>query len=124
MMIDLTTKFSLALFLLIAAPGAFGESPDLWVDMSIKDAAVEIASPRVLVEDGAEASVSVSGEHPVAVNLVVRSTSADQAHIRAEVKTSGRDFSPELVVRKGEWARVSAGSLELEIRVEDHSEFK
>lgn len=124
MMIDLTTKFALALFLLIAAPGALGESPDLWVDMSIKDAAVEIASPRVLVEDGAEASVSVSGEQPVAVNLVVRSTSADQAHIRAEVKTSGRDFSPELVVRKGEWARVSAGSLELDIRVEDHSEFK
>ena len=107
--------------LLVASLNAVGEAPDFIVEMKIIDGGVEMATPRMLVKEGSAASMSLSGENSVAVGLVVNSSSESEAHIMAEVESGTNSISPELLVKKGEWASVSVGELEFQIRVQHHA---
>lgn len=106
---------------LVASLNAVGDASDFLVEMKIIDAGVKVATPRMLVKEGSEASMSRSGENSVAVGLVVNSSSESEAHIMAEVESGTNSISPELLVKKGEWASVSVGELEFHIRVQHHA---
>jgi hypothetical protein len=100
---------------------AVGEEPTFHVDMRIVENGVELATPRMLVKEGSEASISLAGENSVAIGLIVNRQSENEAYVLAEVKTPESQISPELLIQTGEWASVSVGELEFHILVEDHA---
>jgi len=104
--------------LLFLSTGALSDSPDFLVEMKIIDSGAEIATPRMMVKEGSEASMSLSGENAVSVGIVVNGHNENEAHVMAEVESGGKTMSPELLIQKGQWASVSVGELEFHIRVE------
>lgn len=110
----------IAIFL-FASLNAVSDTAEFLVEMKIIDAGVEMGTPRMLVKEGSEASMSISGENGVAVGLVVNSSSETEAHVMAEVESGPNSISPELLVNKGEWASVSVGELEFHVRVQHHA---
>ena len=56
--------------LLFLSTGALSDSPDFLVEMKIIDSGAEIATPRMMVKEGSEASMSLSGENAVSVPLI------------------------------------------------------
>ena len=86
--------------------------------MKIIDSGNEIATPSMMIKEGEEGSLSISGENSVAVELVVNSANESEAHIIAEVESDQNTMFPELLVKKGQWASVSVGELEFHVRVE------
>ena len=124
MTIQTNIQYAVFSFFLLASFGAISASPDFMVEMKIIDSGTEIATPQMLVKEGAAASVTLSGKGGVAVGLIVTSSGANEAHITAEVESDGHSMSPELLVRKGEWASVSVGELEFHLLVEKHAASK
>lgn len=104
--------------LLLASCTACGDSPDFLVEMKIIESGTEIATPRMMVKEDSEASLSISGENSVAVGLIVNSANEHEAHVIAEIESAEHTMSPELLVKKGQWASVSVGELEFHLRVE------
>lgn len=94
------------------------ETPDFLVEMRIVDAGVEVAAPRIMIKEGVEGSMSTSGDDGIAVGLVVTSASENEAFIIAKVESGENSMSPELLIRKGQWASVSVADLEFHVRVE------
>jgi hypothetical protein len=92
------------------------------VDMKILQDGAELATPSMLIKEGADASMSLAGDQPVALALTVTSAGESDAHILAEVETALGQMSPELLMRKDQWGSISTGGLEFHIRVQDHFE--
>lgn len=105
-------------FLLLSSYAVGSDSPDFLIEMKIIDSGTEVATPSMMIKQGAEASLSISGKNSVAVGLVVNSANENEAHIIAEVESGQNTMSPELLVRKGQWTSVSVGELEFHVRVE------
>jgi hypothetical protein len=114
-------QFAVISIFLFASLSAVSDTSEFLVEMKIIDAGVEMATPRMLVREGSEASMALPGENGVAVGLLVNGASETQAHVMAEVESGGHSLSPELLIQKGEWASVSVGELEFHIRVQDHA---
>lgn len=110
-----TALFSIALFVSFSA---ISDSSDFLVEMKIIDKGVELSTPSMLVKEGAEASMSITGEDHIAVGLVVNSSNETEAHVMAEVDSGSNNMSSELWVRKGEWTSVAVGELEFHARVD------
>jgi hypothetical protein len=106
---------------LLTSLNVVSDSSDFLVEMRIIDAGVERATPSMLVKEGSEASMSLSGDNSVAVRVVVNSFSEIEAHVMAEIESVTNSISPELLVKKGEWASVSVGELEFHVRVQHHA---
>ena len=106
---------------LFASLSGVSDTSEFLVEMKIIDSGVELATPRMLVREGSEASMSLSGENGVAVGLLVNSASETEAHVMAEVESGDQSISPELLIQKGEWASISIGELEFHVRVQDHA---
>jgi hypothetical protein len=100
---------------------AVAEVADIEINMRIVENGVELSAPRMLVKEGSEASISLSGENPLALGLVVNSLDENKAYVLVEVETAANQISPGLIMTKGEWASVSVGELELHILVKDHA---
>lgn len=113
-----TIKSAIFAVLLLATFGVASDTPDFLIEMKIIDAGTEIATPRMKVREGEEASMRLSGQGTVAVGLIVNSANAQEAHVIAEVQAGDKRMSPELWVRKREWASVSVGELAFHVRVE------
>lgn len=113
-----TMRVAILSVLLLLSCGALGDSPDFLVDMKIIDSGEEIATPRMMVKEGSEASVSLSGDNAVAVGIIVNGQNENEAHVMAEVESGGKTMSPELLIQRGQWASVSVGELEFHVRVE------
>lgn len=115
-----TAKLAAFLMLLTASVPALSDSKLFLVDMKIVEDGVELATPRMVVKAGSDASMSFTGENPVTLGLIVNRADEGKAHILAEVETSGGQMSPELLMRKDQWGSVSTAGLEFHIRVQDH----
>lgn len=115
-------KFLFVLVVSFSPLVSAGDSAQFLVNMKVVEAGAELAAPEMLVEEGSEASMSISGEQAlVAVGLIVNSQNEREAHVLAEIETPASQMSPELLVKKGQWASVSVGELEFHILVEDHA---
>lgn len=116
-------KAFLAIILFLIPLAAFAESSELTVSMRIIEGGVERFTPSMVVREGEEASMSLSGEAESAltIGLVASGLENDEAHVRADIETAENQLSPELVVSKGEWASVAVGGLEFHILVDDHA---
>ncbi|NBD95730.1 MAG: hypothetical protein GVY11_04545 [Gammaproteobacteria bacterium] len=115
-------KSAALLILMAASLPALGDSKMFLVDMKILQDGAELATPSMLIKEGADASMSLTGEQPVALALTVTGAGESDAHILAEVETALGQMSPELLMRKDQWGSVSTGGLEFHIRVQDHIE--
>lgn len=104
--------------LLLAAFGVASDTPDFLIEMKIIDSGTEMATPRMTVKEGEEASMSLSAKNAVSVALIVNSSSEHEVHVIAEISSGDNKMSPELWVRKREWASVSVGDLAFHVRVE------
>jgi len=113
-----TIQAAILSVLLLASYAAASDLPDFLIEMKIIDSGTEIATPSMMIKEGAEGSLSISGENSVAVGLVVNSANENEAHIIAEVESGQNTMSPELLVKKGQWASVSVGELDFHVRVE------
>lgn len=113
-----TIQAAILSFLLLASYAAASDSPDFLIEMKIIDSGIEMATPSMMIKEGVEGSLSISGENGVAVGLVVNNANENEAHIIAEVESGKNTMSPELLVKKGQWASVSVGELEFHVRVE------
>ncbi|WP_376693082.1 hypothetical protein [Wenzhouxiangella sp. EGI_FJ10409] len=116
-------KFSITfqsaiLSVLFLAFYATADSPDFLVEMRIMESGTEVASPQIMIKEGAEGSLSTSGESGVALGLVVNEVSEQEVHVMAEVESGQSAMSPELLIRTGQWASVSSGDMEFHLRVE------
>ncbi len=113
-------RFQAAIFsvLLLATFAVAGDSPDFLVEMKIIDSGNEVATPSMMIKEGAEGSLSRSGEGGFAVGLAASSADEGEVHVIAEVESGQNKMSPKLLVREGEWASVSVGELEFHLRVE------
>lgn len=89
--------------------------------MRIMENGMEVAAPRMLVQEDAEASVALSGEVPAAVGLKIKGVNSDEVHVLAEIETESSSMSPELLIKKGAWASVTVGDFEFHVHVEDHT---
>ena len=118
MKLSTTIQFAIFSFLFLASYDAASNSPDFLIQMKIIDSGNEIATPSMMIKEGEEGSLSISGENSVAVELVVNSANESEAHIIAEVESGQNTMFPELLVKKGQWASVSVGELEFHVRVE------
>lgn len=118
MKLSTTIQFAIFSFLFLASYDAASNSPDFLIQMKIIDSGNEIATPSMMIKEGEEGSLSISGENSVAVELVVNSANESEAHIIAEVESDQNTMFPELLVKKGQWASVSVGELEFHVRVE------
>jgi hypothetical protein len=94
------------------------DTPDFLVEMRIVDSGVEVATPRIMIKEGVEGSMSISGDDGMAVGLVVTSASENEAFIIAKVESGENSMSPELLIQKGQWTSVSVADLEFHVRVE------
>jgi len=115
-----TIKSATSLILLAASLPALSDSKLFLVDMKIVDDGVQLATPRMVMKEGADASMSLTGADAVAIGVIVNESEAGEAHILAEVETAGGQMSPELLTQKDQWSSVSTGKLEFHIRVQDH----
>lgn len=100
---------------------AYAATPDYKVSMRVVENGEELASPSMLIEEGADASISLAGDHPVSIGLVVTEQGSDEFHLHTEIETSSNEISPELLVRQGEWASVAVDEFEFHVMVEDHA---
>ncbi len=115
-----TKFFSFVLAALLSVPlFAAAKSPDFDVNMRIVENGVELATPRMLVAAGTDASMSMSGEKSLSIGLVVNSPNEGQVHVAATIETSANTMTPAIITNKGEWASISNGELEFHILVED-----
>lgn len=110
--------------LLLVAFSVAAEAPKFKVSMRIVENGVELSTPMILVEEGADASISLAGDNPVAVGLRVNRHGGEEAHVLAKVETATNRISPELLVTKGEWASISVGELEFHIMVQAYADKK
>ncbi len=108
------------LILLTASLPALSDSKMFVIDMKVIEDGVELATPRMLVKEGADASMGYSGKDAVAIGLIVSDAGAGETHILAEVETAGGQMSPELLMREDKWGSVTTGDLEFHIRVREH----
>ena len=110
----------LSCFLLVSYT-TFSNSPDFLVEMKIIDSGTEIGTPSMMIKEGAEGSLSISGENGFVVGLVVNSANEDKVHIIAEIESGQNAISPDLLVGIGQWASISVGALEFHVRVKHHA---
>lgn len=64
---------------------AIAEEPDFEINMRIVKNGVELSTPSMLVKEGSEASISLSGENPVALRLVVSSSDENEVHSQSKL---------------------------------------
>lgn len=121
MKILIVIQFALFSIFVLASQNAIGDTPDFLVEMKIVNAGVEMAAPSLMVKEGTEASLSRSGEDGVSIGLVVNNVSETEAHLIVEVESGANSISPDLFLRKGEWASVSSGDLAFHVRVQHHA---
>jgi len=113
-------KIAVFSIFLISSFNAVGETSEFLVEMRIVDGGVETLVPHMLVEEGTEASLSLSEENAVAVGLVVNRSGDADVHVLVEVESGSNRLSPELRVKKGEWASVSVGDFAFHVRIQHH----
>lgn len=113
-------SFLLAILLFIPA-AVSAESPALALSMRIIENDSEIGQPSLVIKEGADASMSMSGEAGYDLELVVNSLEEGRARVRADIGTAENAMSSELVVNKGEWAAASEGDLKFHVLVRDHA---
>lgn len=77
-----------------------------------------MATPQVMIEEGAEGSLSMSGESSVALGLIVNDVNDQEVHVIAEVESGQSAMYPEVLIRTGKWASVSTGDMGFHLRVE------
>jgi hypothetical protein len=121
MKITNAAKSAALLILMAASLPALSESKLFLVDMKIVEDGVELATPRMVVKEGADASMSFTGEDPLTLGLIVNGAGDGEAHVLAEVETERGQMSPELLMQKDQWGSASTGGLEFHIRVQDRA---
>jgi len=76
-----------------------------------------IATPRMIVAEGAEASVSRANGEPLEVALTIHSDGRDHANVSAAVQTEAGSLAEDRKLVLGEWTTIAQGVVGLDLRI-------
>ena len=87
---------------------------------SISQDGKPLASPEVVVREGVEGSVEMSGPNSLKLNFTVTDLGDNKLQISTRVVSPRSSSSPTIIVRQGQAGSISDGNVELQVTATRH----